>query len=666
MFQNYSSYKKHFSKLVELERKEEMERHRSEIKELSPREREDKGRALLNMNKRDEGRGVGQKYKIKFVKNRGRELPDNEISVGDLVMISKNEPLNPENPTGTVIEQTNHSITTEFTSKPPRFVFSKEVRIDLYLNDITYQRMLEALKKLENPTDKQKRIQEKLLGQKKPERNNKPKIEIYNDKLNEPQIEAVRKSLAASDIFLIHGPPGTGKTTTLVEAIEQHVDRGDSVLATADSNVAVDNLVEMLYKRGREVVRIGHPARVTNRLKQHTLDNLIQKTKEYQMAEKTRKKAFKLLEKQDRHTYPSGRWRRGLNNKAIKDLADKDETSRGIPLDKIKSMAKWLELQSQIDQLFNKSDRLEEKAINKVLDEAEVVCTTNSTAGSDLMENQKFDSLFIDEATQSTEPSCLIPITKTDKVVMAGDHKQLPPTILNEKAKQKGLKKTLFERMINNVGNHHKTLLTIQYRMNQKIMSYPNREFYKNKLKAAPQVKRHSLKDITNKTDSLIEPRQPITFIDTEGSSERQPEGSNSRQNKGEARITRKTIERLIDMDIEPSEIGVITPYDAQVDQLRQELPDIKGLEIKTVDGFQGREKEVIVVSLVRSNPEQEIGFLRDLRRLNVAITRAKRKLILIGDSETLRTDKAYRNLINYVQSQGHYLKMNPETIKTK
>ncbi|UOY10313.1 IGHMBP2 family helicase [Methanonatronarchaeum sp. AMET6-2] len=661
---DFSSYEKHFSELVELERREEMERHRSEIREMHPRERQDKGRALLNMNGRDKGRGVGQKYHTKFVKTRGMELPENEISVGDLVMISKNEPLNPDNPTGTVIEQTNHSITVEFPGKPPGFVFSKGVRIDLYVNDITYQRMLEALQKLGEASGRQREIKKKLLGQKKLEKNQEPTVEPNNKDLNESQQRAVQGALAAKNFFLIHGPPGTGKTTTLVEAVEQHVDRGDSVLATADSNVAVDNLVAMLYKRGRKVVRIGHPARVTDTLKQHTLDSLIQKTKEYQMAEKTRKKAFKLLEKQDKYTYPSGRWRRGLSNKAIKDLADKNETSRGIPPNKIKSMAKWLELQSKIDRLFNKSDELEEKAINKVISEAEVVCTTNSTAGSELMENQKFESLFIDEATQATEPSCLIPITKTNKVIMAGDHKQLPPTILNEKAKQEGLNKTLFERMIKNTGKN-KALLEIQYRMNKKIMKYPNREFYNNKLKAAPQVKRHKLTDLTNKTDSLIKPKQPITFIDTEDAPERQSKGSTSRQNKGEARITRKTIERLIDIDIQPSEIGVITPYDAQVDLLRQKLPDIEELEIKTVDGFQGREKEVIVVSLVRSNPEQKIGFLKDLRRLNVTITRARRKLILIGDSETLRTHKAYRKLINYIQNQGHYLK-NPETIKTK
>lgn len=324
-------------------------------------------------------------------------------------------------------------------------------------------------------------------------------------------------------------------------------------------------------------------------------------------------------------------------------------------------MAKWLELKEQIDKLFNKAEKLEDKAIKKIINQSEVVLTTNSTAGSELMQNHSFDTLFIDEATQATEPSCLIPITKTEKVVMAGDHKQLPPTIINQKAKQKGLEKTLFERMIQNIDREHTALLQTQYRMNKKIMEYPNKQFYNNKLEPASQVKEHTLKDLTKQKNNHIEPREPITFIDTNGTPERQPPGSTSKQNKGEAKITKKTLKELLKTNINPKQIGVITPYDAQVELLQQKLPKKQNLEIKTVDGFQGREKEVIIVSLVRSNQQNKIGFLKDLRRLNVTITRAKRKLILIGDTKTLKTNKTYKKLINYIKKQGHYIKTNPE-----
>lgn len=659
-FKDYRDYKNKYSDLVELEREEEMERHEKEIRNMHPKERESKGRALLNMKGKDEGKGLGGKYLIKFV--RGERLPDTEISVGDLVMVSKNEPLNSDNPTGTVIERTNYSITVAFNQKPFGFVYGKNLRIDLYVNDITFQRMLDALKNLENVKEDKKHLKNIILGKETPRFTKKEDIEIKNSELNHSQKKAVERSLEADDIFLIHGPPGTGKTTTLIEVIEQHIEEGKKVLATADSNVAVDNIVDFLAERNRKPVRVGHPARVTETLREHTLDYLVEEKDKYRKSQNLRDKADKLDDEQDNYTYPSGRWRRGLSDEAIKSLAKKGKGSRGIPPKKIKSMSKWLDLQEQINDLIQESKELENQAIDELIENADVVCTTNSTAGSELMENRNFDVVVIDEATQATEPSCLIPITHANKVVMAGDHKQLPPTILNQEAKQKGLEQTLFERMIHINESEIKEMLNKQYRMNNKIMNFSSQKFYNNNLEASEQVSNHKL-DIEKrrskeKVEEIIDPENIITYVDTQGKyPERTREGSTSKENPKEAELVKEIVEKLLNRGIDPMSIGVISPYDDQIDLLNKKM-NMEELEVKTVDGFQGREKEIIILSLVRSNKKGEIGFLEDLRRLNVSITRAKKKLILIGDSRTLNKHETYAELINYIENEGNLIKV--------
>lgn len=644
-FDSYDSYRDYFEDLVELERKEEMKKHKDEIKELSAKERQNKGRALLGLKFNEEKKGLRGSVILKF--SRNYEFPDNEISVGDLIRVSKNEPLNPENPTGTVTEITSYSISVSFDQKPPSFVYGKGVRIDLFVNDITFQRMLDALDELESS-----RFKKHFLYGKKPVNISKKDIsQYYNKKLNESQKKAVRDSVSYEDVFLIHGPPGTGKTTTLVEVIEQHIENGCSVLATADSNVAVDNLVEFLSIRGREVVRVGHPARVSEKLKKKTLDYLVEKTEEYKKSQKIWNKISELNKEQEKYTYPSGRWKRGLSNEAIKDLARKGKGSRGVPPEKIKSMAKWLNIQEEINKKVDEAKELESNAIERILEESEVICTTNSTSGSELLEKKEFDLVAIDEATQATEPSCLIPITKANKIIMAGDHKQLPPTILNHEAKESGLRQTLFERLLKLYGDKIKDMLRTQYRMNKKIMEFPSKEFYDGELKADESVANHDVSELISGAEIIDE--SPLVFYDTHGSyREQSREGSTSKENRGEANLVNKLVNRYIELGIEPNNIGVITPYDDQVDLLKQKITS-KEIEINSVDGFQGREKEIIILSFVRSNRSNELGFLTDYRRLNVSITRARRKLVLIGDSKTLATDNVYRMFFDYLRKNG-------------
>jgi len=650
-----NEYVRHFTELVELEREEQMRLHEEEMRRLSGREREEKGRAFLRMKGKSKGLGLGEKHLVRFGKQSfDSALPDSEIEVGDLVLVSKPGMWNEDNPTGTVAEKTAYSITVAFDETPPGFVFRKDLRIDLFVNDVTFQRMIEALKKFKRLPRWRK---DKLLGNAPPDFEKISEIEFLNTELNNSQREAVLRSLAARDFFLIHGPPGTGKTITCVEVIAQLVRRGCKILASADSNVAVDNLVERLDRIGVNVVRIGHPARVIPSLRRRSLDYLVLNAPEYIKAQELREKAYAIKERMKGFVVPEMRWRRGLSDEAIMELASEGKTTRGISRKKIEGMRKWLDLKPRVDKLFGDAKELEERAIKGIIEDAEVICATNSTAGSEILKREKFDFAVIDEATQSTEPSSLIAVLKAKRVIMAGDHKQLPPTILNEEAARRSFTRSLFERLLALHGDRIRVMLDVQYRMNEEIAEFPNGEFYDGKLRADEQVKRQNLMDKLTNSEFENEDVKPVLFIDTSGSDEfreRVRSGSTSRENRGEAKLVKDIAERLLSLGIRPEDIAIISPYVDQVALIRKMLR-VEGLEIKTVDGFQGREKEVVIVSFVRSNKSRDIGFLRDLRRLNVSITRAKRKLVLIGDSYTLEREGCYKRLVALAKERGAY-----------
>ncbi len=662
---DYNEYVRYFSELVELEREEQMRLHEEEMRRLSGREREEKGRAFLKLKGKSQGLGLGGKYLVKFKKVTGA-LPDSEIEVGDLVLVSKpgTAPWDDDNPMGTVAEKSLYTITVAFDDTPPGFVFRKDLRIDLFVNDITFQRMLEALKKFKRMPSWRK---DKLLGKTAPEFDKIDAIDFINPALNKRQQDAVLRSMAARDFFLIHGPPGTGKTITCIELIAQLVHRGHRGLAAADSNVAVDNLVERLDKIGLKVVRIGHPARVIPSLRCRSLDYLVQDEAEYIAAQNLRERAYRLKEGMGGSTRPEMRWRRGLSDEAIAELATAGKTTHGIPQKKIEGMKRWIGLKQKIDKLFGEARQLEERAVRRIIDNAEVICATNSTVGSEILKTKKFDFAVIDEATQSTEPSSLISVLKTKRFIMAGDHKQLPPTVLNKEAARCGLSTSLFERLLEIHGNKIRVMLEVQYRMSEEIAEFPSNEFYDGKLKAGESVKRQTLDDLLQPMPKLDEQegvldfvlrKTPFVFIDTaDGGVEfkdKTRKGATSKENEGEAQLVTDIIELLLSRGIKPEDIAVISPYDAQVGLIRKMLR-VDDLEIKTVDGFQGREKEVVIVSFVRSNNYGEIGFLKDLRRLNVSITRAKRKLVLIGDSKTLATEGCYERLVAVAKARGGY-----------
>ncbi len=660
-----SSYVDRYDHLIELEREEEMRQHEAEIRDLSGPEREAKGRALVTMRGWDEGESI-EGHRITFMKTReGEELPDTEIAVGDLVMISKEDPLRDDNPTGTVTEMTGHSITVVFDEQPDGFLTGKGLRVDLYVNDITYQRMKTALEELEEAEGRLLELRSVITGDKDPAEPAKSDIDTwYNEELNDPQREAVRRSMGADEVYLIHGPPGTGKTTTVVEVIRQVIAADKSVLVTAASNTAVDTILEFLLEQDVDAVRVGHPARVTQGLREHTLDALLEESETYQQSREIREQAFDVLDEQDELTAPPGRYRRGMSDEHIRRLAERGEGSRGVPAEKIEEMAEWLDFQDEADELFEESDRLEKKAIAEIIEEADVVCTTNSTAGSELLEDRHFDTLVLDEATQATEPSCLIPITKADEVVMAGDHRQLPPTVKSQEAEDKGLGGTLFERLIEDHGDRIADMLTVQYRMHEDIMDFSSGQFYDGRLEADATVRDHTLADLdidttafSDRMTEVLDPAALVVFLDTSGleAEERSREGSTSKDNELEAELITEMVEDLLAAGMEPADIAVIAPYTDQVECIR-DMVDEETVEVDTVDGFQGREKEAVLISLTRSNDASRVGFLRDVRRLNVALTRARRKLVVVGDSTTIGSEPIYGTFLEYVDERGRYL----------
>ncbi|WP_456394138.1 IGHMBP2 family helicase [Thermococcus sp.] len=639
---NLRRYIHHLKELVELERKAEIDAMREEMRKLSGREREKAGRAVLGLN----GRVAGEEFGFRLVKyGREREIKT-EISVGDLVVISRGNPL-VSDLIGTVVEKGRRYMIVALESVP-RWAL-KNARIDLYANDVTFKRQIENLEKLR---ESGKRALRFALGMEEPGETSGADFEPSDTGLNRSQMEAVSLALGSDDFFLIHGPFGTGKTRTIAELILQEVKRGNKVLATAESNVAVDNLVERLWGKVN-LVRLGHPSRVSRYLRECTLAYQVESHGKYKRVRELRNRAERLVILRDQFIKPTQQWRRGLTDRQIVKLAEKGIGARGVPAKVVGSMAQWIRFNEEIQKLYDAAKQVEEGIIREIMERAEVVLSTNSSAALEFMEGIEFDVAVVDEASQATIPSILIPVSKAERFILAGDHKQLPPTVLSEDAEE--LSRTLFEMLIERYPRKAK-MLTVQYRMNSRLMEFPSREFYEGRIEADESVRNITLADLGVKCpengpwEEVLKPENVLVFIDTsrlKNRFERQRYGSESRENPLEAELVKETVEGLLELGVKAEWIGVITPYDDQRDLISSLLPE--EVEVKTVDGYQGREKEVIVLSFVRSNRKGELGFLKDLRRLNVSLTRAKRKLILIGDSSTLSVHPTYKRLVEFV-----------------
>ncbi|HIQ50857.1 MAG TPA: IGHMBP2 family helicase [Nautiliaceae bacterium] len=467
--------------------------------------------------------------------------------------------------------------------------------------------------------------------------------------LNKYQKEAVKRALK-EDLFLIHGPFGTGKTTVLVDIILKLIKKGKRILVTADSNNAVDNLLEKLINYTDQVVRIGNLSKVSEKASLFYLDNLIKTESIYEKIKEVKERMEKVLKKRDKYLKPKPSLKRGLSEKDILRLAFLGKGARGIDEKTIRSMANWIKYNKEYEELKEEYNLYLNHAIKKIINNSKVILTTNSSSALEIIEDLSFDYLIHDEASQSTEPSSIIPLVKCRKAIFAGDHKQLPPTVICEDNEE--LKLSLFERLMMLEKPNYQ--LRIQYRMNELLMEFPNKTFYNNTLIADDSVKNIVLSDLNPKIKELndnVVNDIPLIFIDTLGEEHEKISFSKSKFNLLEIDIVEKIVKKLKKF-VDKNQISVISPYKEQVIKLKEKVD----VEVSTIDGFQGRENEIIVFSLVRSNKNEEIGFLKDYRRLNVAITRAKRKLIIIGDSNTLISDKIYKKFIDFVKKKGLYL----------
>ena len=436
--------------------------------------------------------------------------------------------------------------------------------------------------------------------------------------LNATQEEAVNKVLHAKDVAIVHGPPGTGKTTALVEAVYETLHRENQVLVCAQSNMAVDWISEKLVDRGVSVLRIGNPSRVNDKMLSFTYERRFESHPDYPQLWSIRKAIRELY----------ARSRKGAEREAVRQ---------------------------KINSLKDRATELEIRINESLFSEARVIACTLVGSANRLLTGQKFGTLFIDEAAQALEAACWIPIRKADRVILAGDHCQLPPTVKAPEALRAGLGHTLMQTIVKSKPDTV-SLLKLQYRMNDEIMRFSSEWFYGGMLQSAPEVKYRSILDFDT----------PIEWINTEGlDCNEEFIGENyGRINKSEAElsieqlkgyITKIGRERFLDERID---VGMISPYKAQVQYLRRLVrndaffkPYRQAITINTVDGFQGQERDVILISLVRANEEGQIGFLNDLRRMNVAITRARMKLIILGDASTLTRHAFYKKLYTYIES---------------
>ena len=499
----------------------------------------------------------------------------------------------------------------------PELVVTGELGVQLYFDDTSYKTMFAALREVaEAKGNRTARLREVLLGKAPALRRETGPVRF--PWLNASQEKAVNQVLCAKEVAVVHGPPGTGKTTTLVEAVYETLHRENQVMVSAQSNTAVDWIAEKLVDRGIPVLRIGNPTRVNDKMLAFTYERRFEAHSDYPELWQIRKTIREM----------TGRLRK----------SGREDRER---------------LHNQLTKLRVRATGLEIRIDTELFTEARVIACTLVGAASRVLERKRFSSLFIDEAAQAIEAACWIAISRADRVILAGDHCQLPPTIKCIEAARGGLGRTLLEKVV-----LHKpetvSLLKIQYRMHEDIMRFPSRWFYHDELEAAPEVKYRGILDFDT----------PVSWIDTSelDLQEKAVAEGTGRLNTGEAELLvrelknymeRIGIRRILEEHID---FGVISPYRAQVHYLRHLLkkepffrPCRRLITVHTVDGFQGQERAVIMISLVRANEKGQIGFLRDLRRMNVAITRARMKLLILGEAVTLTRHPFYRELYEYI-----------------
>ncbi|HKK74165.1 MAG TPA: AAA domain-containing protein [Saprospiraceae bacterium] len=612
--------------LLRIEKEKDLEEYKKKIQRLSLQERSQSGVAWYPLQVVKQGYTLGSRAYV--VVERTKQLgEEHRFRSGKPVRLFTMQTVDGKNEqTGVIYYVKKDRMQIILNSKDsPDWLTKGLLGVDLLFDDRTYQVMEQSLKQVKKASrDRLAELRDIFLGRQAPSQQTQHQpIEL--PQLNASQNKAVNAILAANEVSIVHGPPGTGKTTTIVQAVRQLTKTESTVLVTAPSNTAVDLITERLAMEGLVVVRIGNISRVD--------DNVINNTLELRMSQHPESKNIKKLKVQAADMRRQARrYKRKFGQEEYQNRRAKFQEAR---------------------ELMDWANQLETRILEQILDSAQIITCTLIGAADKVLQNRKFRTVVIDEAAQALEPATWVPITKASRVVLTGDPYQLPPTVKAREAARKGLEITLIEKSLQRLPEVH--LLDTQYRMHETIMGFSNQRFYQNRLRAADSVAKAQLP---------IKDQSPLIFIDTAGCGfeEKVHAAYKSRYNPEEFQILCEHLHQLVDSyaGIDLPEIALISPYREQtlhMEQIIDEDPKFREqpITINTIDGFQGQEKEVVYLSLVRSNPKGEIGFLKDYRRMNVAMTRAKKQLIIVGDSATIGGDDFYADLLAFCESKGSY-----------
>ena len=615
--------------LLKTEQEEDRNQYKEKILKSPLNERKKLGITWYPIVIKDHYYGVGERL-ILEVERPGNHALENNFQFGSIASLFSNfhnEGI--ENPSiAGVVSSVRQNLLkiTFFVDELPEWTSNGKLGLDLLFDETSYKEMDIALNKtIKARNNRLSHLRDVMLGEKEPDfRKINP---VLNPSLNASQNRALNLVSSCQDLAIIHGPPGTGKTTTMIACIMETLLNEDQVLVCAPSNAAVDLVTESLAKKGIEVIRIGNPAKVSESLLQHTLDSKITNHPQFKQIKEFRKRAAEF---------------RTMGSKYKRSFGKEERDQRRMIFDESRKL--------QIE-----AERIENFIIEDSITKARVITATLVGCANYVIRDRVFSTVFIDEAGQALEPANWIPITKAERVIMAGDHLQLPPTIKSNEAARMGLNITLMEKCMVLMGVSE--MLKVQYRMNELIMNFPSKHFYEGCLEAHESVKNSTFSGQDGSPLPVVE------FIDTAGCSfiEESDKDSQSLYNKEEANLLIKRLELFCeDVGDLNFTAGIITPYKAQINYLRElvgesEIIKSMSLSTNTVDGFQGQERDLICISLVRSNDLGEIGFLADTRRMNVAMTRAKKKLIVIGDSGTLARHWFYKSFLEYIDEIDAY-----------
>ena len=647
-------YFKKLSDLLKIEREADHAQYRKLTEQSSVSQRRANGLSWYPIAIRGQEMGRGDYLTVEVERTTHQDI-QHQLRFGSPAVLFSNHDSEHDRLEGTISHSFGNRLKiTLKTDELPEWSRDGKLGVDVLFDNNSYEEMFSAIKQADALSDKPEgNLVRVLTGEKSPTfHTEKPTLHI--SKLNPFQLTAVSNILSANELAIVHGPPGTGKTTTLVQAIKAMVERDNQkILVVAPSNTAVDLLSEKLHEVGLNVLRVGNPAKVTERLMALTLDS--------KMAEHSTMKEMKRLKKQAQEF-------KSMAHKYKRSFGKSERDQRKLLFD-------------EAHKIMKEVANSEQYIIDDLTAKAQVITATLVGANHYTVRNLTYDTLVIDEAGQALEPACWIPILKVKKVVLAGDHCQLSPTVksspltpevapqppkgelkTDSKAPPSGaggasLSITLLEKSIV-LHPEAVTLLEEQYRMHEAIMGYSSKVFYHNKLKAHPSVARHSLKNDSS----------PLLFVDTAGCGfEEKLEGTSS-TNPEEAVLVLKHLANFceeLSTKYTPENfptVAVISPYSKQVTILQEQILPIESLKkyarsisVNTIDSFQGQERDIVYISMTRSNDEGNIGFLSDIRRMNVAMTRARKKLVVIGDSATLAQFPFYADFIEYAEGIGGY-----------